>query len=383
MTDTASKRILVIGASGYVGSRLVSVLLTGGHRVVVAGRSLDKLADYGWFHDVTAVQLDADDPLSTNAAFEQIGPVDLVYYLAHGIGQSGFREADSRAAANVAAASQVAGVERIVYLGGFVPESESLSDHLAGRAEVAQALRVDGGPEVVWLGAALIIGSGSTSFEILRYVADRFPVLPAPAWMGNRIDPISIRDVLHYLVAAGESDQVPAGDYDICGPDVTTYRGLVATYARLAGTRRLTVPIGGPAAGVAARVSAAALPIPAGLATDLITSLDHPMSAAREGIRTVVPDPPGGLLTVDEAIRRALGPDGSQAERRPVTALADPHHLADTDPVWAGGDAARIRELTPGLVRSALGLLPPMPGPVAAVVRSGLDAAARLVPSGA
>ncbi|WP_043368362.1 NAD(P)H-binding protein, partial [Mycolicibacterium conceptionense] len=264
MTDTASKRILVIGASGYVGSRLVSVLLTGGHRVVVAGRGLDKLAEYGWFHDVTAVQLDADDPLSTKAAFEQLGPVDLVYYLAHGIGQSGFREADSRAAANVAAAAQAAGVQRIVYLGGFVPESESLSDHLAGRAEVAQALRVDGGPEVVWLGAALIIGSGSTSFEILRYVADRFPVLPAPAWMANRIDPISIRDVLHYLVAAGESDQVPAGDYDICGPDTTTYQGLVATYARLAGTRRLTVPIGGPGARVAARVSAAALPIPAG-----------------------------------------------------------------------------------------------------------------------
>lgn len=372
----------MIGASGYVGSRLVSVLLTAGHRVVAAGRSLDKLADYGWFHDVTAVQLDADDPLSTNAAFEQIGPVDLVYYLAHGIGQSGFREADCQAAANVAAAAKEAGVERIVYLGGFVPDSTSLSDHLASRAEVAQALRVDGGPEVVWLGAALIIGSGSTSFEILRYVADRFPVLPAPAWMANRIDPISIRDVLHYLVTAGESKQVPAGDYDICGPDITTYRDLVATYARLAGKRRLTVPIGGPTAGVAARVSAATLPIPGGLATDVITSLDHPMSAAREGIRTVVPDPPGGLLGVDEAIRRALGPDALPAERRPVSALADPHDLADTDPVWAGGDAARIRQLTPGFARPVLGLLPPIPGPVAAVVRSGLDVAARLVPSG-
>ncbi|MFV8050146.1 NAD(P)H-binding protein [Mycobacterium sp. 48b] len=383
MTDTASKRILVIGASGYVGSRLVSVLLTAGHRVVAAGRSLDKLADYGWFHDVTTVQLDADDPLSTNAAFEQIGPVDLVYYLAHGIGESGFRKADTRAAANVAAAAQAAGVERIVYLGGFLPDSHSLSDHLAGRAEVAQALRVDGGPEVVWLGAALIIGAGSTSFEILRYVADRFPVLPAPAWMSNRIDPISIRDVLHYLVAAGESGRVPAGDYDICGPDVTTYRELVATYARLTSRRRLTVPIGGPSAGATARVSAAALPIPDGLATDLITSLDHPMSAAREGIRTVVPDPPGGLLGVDEAIRRAVGPDDLPAERRPVSSLADPHHLADTDPEWAGGDAARIRQLTPGFVRPVLGMIPPIPGPLAAVLRSGLDVVARLVPSGA
>ncbi len=181
------------------------------------------------------MQLDADDPLSTAAAFGEIGPVDLVYYLAHGIGQPGFRQADNRAAANVAAAARDAGVERIVYLGGFVPEDASCLDHLAGRAEVAEALNIDGGAEVVWLGAALIIGAGSTSFEILRYVADRFPVMPAMPWMDNRTDPISIRDVLHYLVAAGDSERVPAGGYDICGPETTTYRGLVATYARLAG----------------------------------------------------------------------------------------------------------------------------------------------------
>ncbi|MCV7360254.1 NAD(P)H-binding protein [Mycolicibacterium neworleansense] len=377
-----SKRILVIGASGYVGSRLVSVLLTGGHRVVAAGRSLDKLADYGWFHDVTAVQLDAEDPLSTEAAFREIGPVDLVYYLAHGIGQPDFREADNRAAANVAAAARDAGVERIVYLGGFVPEG-SLSDHLAGRAEVAAALNVDGGAEVVWLGAALIVGAGSTSFEILRYVADRFPVMPAMPWMDNRTDPISIRDVLHYLVAAGDSERVPAGSYDICGPETTTYRALVATYARLAGKRRLTVPVRGLTAGMTARLSAAALPVPDGLATDLIVSLDHPTIAAGESIRSVVPDPPTGLLGVEEAIRLALGPGGSAAERAPVNALADPHDLADTDPQWAGGDTARIRQLTPGFVRPVLGLIPPIPGPLAAVLRSGLDVAARLVPSGA
>lgn len=383
MTDTASKRILVIGASGYVGSRLVSVLLTGGHRVVVAGRSLDKLADYGWFHDVTAVQLDADDPLSTKAAFEQIGPVDLVYYLAHGIGQPDFREVDNRAAANVATAARDAGVQRIIYLGGFVPEGRALSDHLAGRAEVASALDVDGGAEVVWLGAALIIGAGSTSFEILRYVADRFPVMPAMPWMDNRTDPISIRDVLHYLVAASDSERVPAGNYDICGPETTTYRALVATYARLAGKRRLAVPVRGLSAGVTARLSAAALPVPDGLAADLIASLDHPTTSTGESIRTVVADPPGGLLGIDEAIRLALGPDGTAAERVPVNALTDPHHLADTDPGWAGGDTARIRQLTPGFARPVLGMIPPIPGPLAAVLRSGLDVAARLVPIGA
>ncbi len=109
---------------------------------------------------------------------------------------------------------------------------------------MAEALHVDGGAEVVWLGAAVIIGAGSTSFEILRYVSDRFPVLPLPSWMSNPIDPISIRDVLHYLVAAADPERVPAGSYDISGPETTTYRDLLVTYARLSGNRQFEVPVG-------------------------------------------------------------------------------------------------------------------------------------------
>ena len=123
--------------------------------------------------------------------FADAGPIDVVYYLVHGIGQPDFREADNEAAANVAAAAKDAGVRRIVYLGGFVPEADELSEHLTSRAEVAAALSVDGGPEVVWLGAAMIIGAGSTSFEMLRYVGDRFVVIPSPEWMTNPMDPIS------------------------------------------------------------------------------------------------------------------------------------------------------------------------------------------------
>ena len=112
---------------------------------------------------------------------------------------------------------------RIVYLGGFVPEDGELSEHLTSRAEVAAALSIEGGPEVVWLGAAMIIGAGSTSFEMLRYVGDRFVLIPLPEWMDNPMDPISIRDVLYYLVAAADADRVPAGAYDIAGPETTTY----------------------------------------------------------------------------------------------------------------------------------------------------------------
>ena len=137
------------------------------------------------------------------------GPIDVVYYLVHGIGQPDFRDADYAAAANVAAAAKAAGVRRIVYLGGFVPDGDELSEHLTSRAEVAAALSIDGGPEVVWLGAAMIIGAGSTSFEMLRYVGDRFVLIPLPAWMKNPMDPISIRDVLYYLVAAADTDRCP------------------------------------------------------------------------------------------------------------------------------------------------------------------------------
>lgn len=374
-------RILLTGATGYIGSRLVAELLAAGHDVVVTSRNPDRLAEYGWFPDVTAVAMDARESDSAAAAFESAGQIDVVYYLLHGIGDPGFRESDNRAAGNVAEAARAAGVHRIVYLGGFVPggetssDYETLSDHLAGRAEVAEALNVDGGAEVVWLGAALIVGAGSTSFELLRYAGDRFPVLPVPSWMSNPIDPISIRDVLYYLVAAADSGQVPAGSYDISGPETTSYRNLLGSYARLAGNWRLEVPVGAVPTGVVSRMSAVAFPVPGGLTSDLTASLDYPMTASGEGLRALVPDPEGGLLGVDESMIRAL----TKHPRRPVNKLADPHHLADTDPDWAGGDAARIRQLTPWMVRPVLGMLAPLPGPVTAALRTGMDALADLV----
>jgi uncharacterized protein YbjT (DUF2867 family) len=379
-------RILVTGATGYVGSRLVTALLGAGHQVLAGTRDPARLARMGWFDDVTPVALDASDAESARAVFAAAGPLDVVYYLVHTIGQPGFRDADRAAAGNVAAAAKAADVRRIVYLGGFVPEDAddgALSEHLTSRAEVAQALTVDGGPEVVWLGAALIFGAGSTSFEMLRYVGDRFPVIPIPAWMDNPIDPISIRDVLHYLVAAADSGQVPAGAYDISGPDRTSYHALLKTYARVSGKWHTSLPAPGVDTAVASWVTTMALPVPDGLAADLVESLDHPMQASGSGLRDLVPDPPGGLIPVQEAISRALA---SSPSRRPlpVNELADPHHLADSDPAWAGGDALRLRRLagmvTPSIVRPGLALVDAIPGPIAGALRTALDMLITLTP---
>jgi uncharacterized protein YbjT (DUF2867 family) len=376
-------RVLVTGATGYVGSRLVTELMADGHQVLAATRDPERLERMGWFDDVTPVALDASDARSVDAAFAAAGAVDVVYYLVHAIGQPGFRDADRAAAGFVAAAARDAGVRRIVYLGGFVPDDPDdgvLSEHLASRAEVAQALTLDGGPEVVWLGAALIFGAGSTSFEMLRYVGDRFPVIPIPAWMDNPIDPISIRDVLYYLVAAADAGQVPAGAYDISGPDRTSYHALLKTYARISGKWHTSLPAPGVDTAVASWVTAVALPVPDGLAADLVESLDHPMQAAGSGLRDLVPDPPGGLIHVDEAITRAL----ASRQPLPVDALADPHHLADSDPAWAGGDALRLRRLagmvTPSIAQPGLALVDAVPGPIAGALRTGLDILITLTP---
>ncbi|BBY46166.1 NAD(P)H-binding protein [Mycolicibacterium celeriflavum] len=373
-------RTLVTGATGYVGSRLVDALLSEGHDVVAASRNPDRLADFGWHDRVTAVALDAHDEASTRSAFADAGPIDVLYYLVHGIGEPDFREADNRAAATVAQAAKDAGVRRIVYLGGFVPDGDDLSEHLTSRAEVAEALHIDGGADVVWLGAAIIIGAGSTSFEMLRYVGDRFLVFPLPSWSTNPIDPISICDVLHYLIAAADSDRVPAGAYDITGAETTSYAELLRTYARISGKWRAELPVDALDTGLVSWVTAAVLPVPGGLAADLVQSLDHPMIASETRLRELVPDPPGGLVGIDDAIRRSLG----SRRRKPVDELTDPHHLADTDPDWAGGDTLRLKQMagavTPGIVRPALGLIGGVPGPVAGVVRTGLDALLNLVP---
>lgn len=344
-------RIFVTGATGYVGSRLVCELLRAGHSVVVASRRLDRLARYSWRDQVIAVSMDVDDANSVRSALVEAGDIDVLYYLVHGIGQSGFADSDRRSAHELACAAAESGVTRIVYLGGFVPEGDELSAHLRSRADVGAGLQIDGGPELVWLRAAVILGAGSTSFEIIRYLGDRLAVIPEPSWTNNPMDPISIRDVLHYLVAAADPS-LPAGDYDIAGPDRCRYRSVLQAYLDSIRLPRVRIPAPFVGTRLAGKVGGLIVPIPAGLTAELITSLDHPMRASESRITTLVPPPPGGLTPMREAMSAAL----ASPAPRGVCALADPHHLATTDPSWAGGDWPRVRRLAGSAVSSAIAL---------------------------
>lgn len=332
-------RVLVTGATGYIGSRLVRALLDAGHDVVATARHPDKLADFPWFGEVEVAALDVLDPASVTAALttgassngaSSNGPVDVAYYLVHAIGEGDFTELDRRGAATFGEAARAAGVGRIVYLGGFVPVDERLSKHLASRAETEQVLEASGVP-VVSLRAAVVVGAGSTSFEIIRALTGRLTVLPVPMWMDHLVQPVAVDDVLHYLVAAG-SDDLPPGAYDIAGDDVLPYRDLLQRFVDAAGVRRALLPIPLPVVPpkLAGTVIGLITPVPGGLTTDLVDSLANTMVATDTRIRALVPDPPGGLTTLDDALRRAY---------EAAVDDDDPLHLASTDPSWAGGDA--------------------------------------------
>jgi hypothetical protein len=186
--------------------------------------------------------------------------------------------------------------------------------------------------------------------------------------------------VLYYLVAAADTERVPAGAYDIIGPETTSYGDLLRAYARITGKWRAELPLHWVDTSVVSWTTAAVLPVPGGLAADLVESLDHPMIASEARLRDIVPDPPGGLVCIDDAISRAMSSD----QRRPVDDLSDPHHLADSDPTWAGGDTLRIQQLaspvTPRLVRPLFGLLDAVPGPIMGALRTGLDTLVSFVP---
>ncbi|KWX66888.1 NAD(P)H-binding protein [Mycobacterium sp. NAZ190054] len=305
-------RCLVTGATGYIGGRLVPELLNRGHTVRAMARTPAKLDGADWRDRAEVVGGDLTDPDSLVAAFHD---TDVVYYLVHSMGTSkDFVAEEAQSARNVVDAAKKAGVRRVVYLSGLHPVGAELSRHLASRTEVGDIL-VDSGVETVVLQAGIVIGSGSASFEMIRHLTDRLPVMTTPKWVRNKIQPISIDDALYYLAEAATAKVPSSRTWDIGGPDVLEYGDAMQVYADVAGLiprRFVVLPWLTPT--LASRWVGLVTPIPSGLARPLVESLECDAVVSEHDIDTVIPRPPGGLTGYRDAVSQAVAQDGTGAK---------------------------------------------------------------------
>jgi uncharacterized protein YbjT (DUF2867 family) len=315
-------RVLVLGATGYVGSRLVPHLLEHGHAVVAASSSPPRPDRFGWDDRVEALRCDVTDPAAVLAA---VDGVDAVVYLVHSLDRSDFSDRDRVGAETVAAVVRDTGVRRLVYLSGLVPDvpEADLSSHISSRLEVERILlaATDG---AVALRAGVVIGAGSTSFEIIRQVATLFLVQPVPTWMDSSVQPVAVSDVLR-AIGDALADDGPRGAVDVGGPDVVAYPDLMRVVAGEAGLSRLRVPLPVAPTGLVGLATALATTAPFHTVTALIESLHHDMVC--RPAHTWQPRSGGPLLGVEEAVRRALTP-----------MYAGPEGALPSDPAWARGN---------------------------------------------
>lgn len=321
-----------MGATGYVGSRLVPRLAEEVDRVRALVRDPDRAERFGWGDSVEVVAGDVLDQESVDAALEG---VDTVVYLVHGMGGDDFAETDRRAAHQVGTAAAAVGVRRVVYLSGLVPDvtESELSEHLASRLEVERILQ-DHVPTVS-LRAAVVLGSGSTSFEVIRQLAERLPLHTVPDWMDSQVQPVAVTDVVDAIVAAVHG----AGDeraYDLGGPDRMSYPDLLRTYCAVAGLERAQLPLPAVPTGLVAELAARFSDLPTSTVRSLVESLRHDMvcrddDAVRDLLDGREP------LGLEPAVHRALDePDDAvpDSERD----LLGPMSF---DPDWASGGTER------------------------------------------
>jgi uncharacterized protein YbjT (DUF2867 family) len=295
------RTVLVTGATGYVGGRLVPRLLAAGHQVRCLVRDASRLQGRDWLPHVDVV---TGDVLAPSGLPEALAGVDVAYYLVHSLAAgSGFHERDVVAARAFAAAAAAAGVSRIIYLGGLGDPEQDLSEHLRSRQATGDALREAGVP-VTEFRAAVVVGSGSISFEMIRYLTERLPVMICPQWVYTRVQPIGVDDLLRYLVAALDVAGSAGRTVEIGGADVRTYGDMMLGYAEARGLRRRLQPVPVLTPVLSSYWVHLVTPIPSAIARPLIEGLRSEVVVRDDAARTLFPE----IIPVDylTAVRAAV-----------------------------------------------------------------------------
>ncbi len=332
-----ARRVLVTGASGYVGGRLVPALLNEEFDVRILARDKGKVLGRTWVNAVDIATGSASDYQSVRSALEG---VHTAFYLLHSIGVGAhFDEIEAEMARTFAQAAEAADVKQIVYLGGIANDKRK-SQHLASRARTGEELR-SGKVPVIELRAGIIIGSGSASFEMLRHLTHRLPIMTTPKWVSNRTHPIAIRDVLWYLTHTAQLAKPTSGVFDIGGPEILSYADMMQKFAKCSGLRRrwiIKVPVLTPK--LSSLWIGLVTPVPTHLARPLIGSLiNETVADPEKRIDALIPKPEEGLIDVETAINLALTrTSANQVETRwsDATAPTAPWQKAQGDPDWAG-----------------------------------------------
>lgn len=313
----STRTALVTGATGHVGARLVPALLDAGWRVRVLSRNPGKLAP-AWRD---RVEVTTGDATRTSDVLRALDGVEVAYYLLHSMdGRGDYRRRDRELALTFAAAALVSGVERIVYLSGLHPEGK-LSEHMASRVEVGEILLGSGVPTAV-LQAGVVLGEGSASFDMLRHLSERLPVAVGPKWLRNRIQPIAVDDVIHYLVRAADLHPDVNRAIDVGMEEVLTYVEMMHRYATATGLQPplvVTLPVLTPR--LASLWVGLVTPVDSAIARPLVGSLIHDAVKSDDDAEGLLGDPPGGLTGFDDAVRKATAEVDPARPRRTYARL--------------------------------------------------------------